>query len=105
MKTLLGALLCALCLASPAHAGKRANHANIDFGRITCGEFLEDVVRISDDDAAAVLLWIDGYLSGVSGDTTLNWATLEDYTEDLVDFCVDHPRRKLLDAAREVGIR
>ncbi len=104
MKTAYATLLCASLLALPAHAGKQSTHDNIDFNRITCGEFISDIVQASDEDAAAVMLWIDGYLSGVSGDTVLNWKSMENYTESLVGYCLDNKRKGLLDAARKVGI-
>lgn len=100
-----GLMLCALCLALPAQAAKQSKHENIDFSRISCGEFINDIVRVSDDDAGAVMLWIDGYLSGISGDTVLNWQGMEDYTEKLVEYCLGNKRAKLLDAARKVGIQ
>jgi len=98
------ALACALLLsATPALAGKRGME-NIDFGQITCGQFIEDIAAGSEDDAGAVLLWIDGYLSGVSGDAVLNWKGLERYSERLVEYCGTHRKKLLLDAARKVGI-
>jgi acid stress chaperone HdeB len=104
MKPTLVVLLCALCLSLPAQA-KSSKQKNIDFNRISCGEFISDIVQVSDEDAAAVMLWIDGYLSGISGDTVLNWRGMEKYTERLLEFCIDHKRANLLDAARKVGIQ
>lgn len=104
MKLRFTLLFCALCLALPAHA-KKTRHENIDFGSVTCGEFIKDIVQVSDDDAAAVILWIDGYLSGISGDTVLNWRGMENYTTSLVEYCLGNKRVKLLDAARKVGIQ
>jgi acid stress chaperone HdeB len=92
-----------LLLATPALAGKHGMD-NIDFGQITCGQFIEDIAGGSEEDAGAVMLWIDGYLSGVSGDSVLNWKGLESYSERLVDYCGTHRKRLLLDAARKVGI-
>ncbi len=103
MKRALAALaLAGVVWAHPALAGKRM--PDIDFGQLTCGEFLEEIATASDDDAAAVLLWIDGYLSGVSGDTMLRWRSFEAYTERLADYCVKYPRKNLLDSARKMGI-
>jgi len=104
MKKLLIALSVVFCaVATPAQAGK-SQMRNIDFGQLTCGEFIEEIAAGSEDDAGAVMLWIDGYLSGVSGDTVLNWKSFEGYTERLVDYCGEHRKRNLLDAARKVGI-
>lgn len=70
----------ALCLAasllvSGPVAAKKAQMQNIDFGTITCGAFLKELSTSTAEDAGVVLMWIDGYLSGVSGDTDLDWAT------------------------------
>lgn len=67
--------LAASLLASPVLA-KKTQMQNIDFGEITCGEFLQELSTSSAEDAGVVLMWIDGYLSGVSGDTTLDWKDL-----------------------------
>jgi hypothetical protein len=37
-------------------------------------------------------MWIDGYLSGVSGDTTLSWKNLEKFSTDLVAYCAKQTR-------------
>lgn len=105
MMTRIAILLCALMLALPAHARKQSSAQNVDFSRISCGEFLEEIVAADEDTAGSILLWIDGYLSGVSGDTLLNWKSLENYSERLVEYCADHRKAKLLDAARKVGIQ
>lgn len=85
-------------------AAKKSQSQNIDFGSITCGEFLEDISKSSSEDAGVVLMWIDGYLSGVSGDTTLDWKNLEKFSTDLVAYCGNKPKIKVLDAAEAVGI-
>jgi len=104
MKNLLVALTVAFsALSMPAQAGKR-HTPNIDFGQLTCGQFIGEIASGSEEDAGAVMLWIDGYLSGVSGDTVLNWKTFEGYSEGLVDYCGEHRNSNLLDAARKVGI-
>ena len=102
-KWLTGFLIASVFVASPAMAGKHGLK-NIDFGTINCREFLEEIAAGSEDDAGAVMLWIDGYLSGVSGDTVLNWRGFEAYSERLVEYCAEHRKVKLLDAAKRVGI-
>lgn len=98
-----GLLMGGLSWMDVACAQKRGMQ-DVDFGRITCGEFLSDIAGASEDDAAAVMLWLDGYLSGVSGDTVLRWRGLEAFAENLVQRCDRRPRERLLDAARKVGI-
>lgn len=103
---LIAATLClsaTLLVSTPALAQK-TQIQNINFGVITCGEFMEGMSEGSEDDIAVVLMWIDGYLSGVSGDTVLNWRNLERFSAKLVDYCDRKPNVKVLDAAEEVGI-
>ena len=92
-------------LASPVDAKKQQANAPIDFSAIRCGEFLQDIANGSEDDAAAVFLWLDGYLSGVSGDTVLRFDSLEQFGLNLVEHCSENGRDRLIDAAREVGIQ
>lgn len=99
----------ALCLAAglftatPA-AAKKVKMQDINFGAITCNEFLQEIANSSAEDAGIVLMWIDGYLSGVSGDTQLNWKNLEKFSTDLVNYCNKQPSTKVLDAAEAVGV-
>ncbi len=99
------ALCLSTVLAIPTLAwSKKVQIPNIDFGAITCGEFMQEIAQGSSEDAGMVLMWIDGYLSGVSGDTTLNWKNLEKFSTDLVEYCGNKPNAKVLEAAEEVGI-
>lgn len=93
-----------LLVAMPALAAKKAQMQNIDFGSITCGQFLQDLSQSSAEDAGVVMMWIDGYLSGVSGDTLLNWKDLEKFSTRLAAYCGEKPAAKVLDAAEAVGI-
>lgn len=102
-------VVAALCLAtsliaSAPVAAKKAQMQNIDFGSITCGAFLKELSTATAEDAGVVLMWIDGYLSGVSGDTELDWNNLETFSKDLVDHCGNNQSEKVLDAAKKVGI-
>lgn len=99
----VSALTVGLTLAGATDA-KRMQQQDIDFGTITCQEFLQDVANGSEDDIAAVMLWIDGYLSGVSGDTVLHFDGLEQFGSSLIDRCAERGKERLLDAARKVGL-
>ena len=88
-----------LCASNPAQASD-----NIDFGAITCKTFLTDVAAASEDDVAGMMLWLDGYLSGVSGDTVLRFDGLGTFGENLVEHCASRGNDRLLDAARKVGL-
>ena len=105
-RSFITATLClsaALSISTLAWA-KKTQIQNIDFGAITCGEFMQEIAQGSSEDAGIVLMWIDGYLSGVSGDTTLHWKNLEKFSTDLVEYCGNKPRAKVLEAAEAVGI-
>lgn len=104
--SLITAALCAsatLLISTPVLA-KKTQMQDIDFGAITCGEFMQEMSKSSSEDAGVVLMWIDGYLSGISGDTVLNWKNLEQFSTDLIAYCGSKPAAKVLDAAEEVGI-
>jgi len=91
-------------LASAPVAAKKTQMQNIDFGSITCGAFLKELSNATAEDAGVILMWIDGYLSGVSGDTVLNWNNLETFSNELVEYCGNSQNTKVLDAAKKVGI-
>jgi acid stress chaperone HdeB len=100
----LAALCCSsLLLSMPVYAKKPATQ-NIDFGAITCSEFMKELSQGSAEDAGVVLMWIDGYLSGVSGDTVLKWSDLEKFSANLMTHCGKKPDDKVLEAAKAVGI-
>jgi acid stress chaperone HdeB len=96
--------LSASLLVSAPSLAKKSQMQNIDFGAITCGEFMKEISTSSAEDVGVFLMWIDGYLSGVSGDTVLNWENLEEFSAELVAYCGKKPDLKVLDAAEEVGI-
>jgi len=107
--TVFARLLACACLlvctaASPALAKKQQQPQNINFGAVTCKEFILEMADADEETAGIVLMWLDGYLSGVSGDTTLNWSNLESFTGTLMDACAKTPGKKVLDVAKAVGI-
>ncbi|WP_193771120.1 HdeA/HdeB family chaperone [Candidatus Magnetaquicoccus inordinatus] len=105
-KLILASVVSIMTLATTQVAdAKRAVSPDIDFGRYTCQQFLEEVANSGEDDVGALLLWLDGYLSGVTGDTVLKWKEFEQFTEKLVNRCSSRGGEKLLDAARKVGVQ
>ncbi len=100
----VAALCCSSLLISMPVLAKKAGVQNINFGEITCGEFMKEIAAGSAEDAGVVLMWIDGYLSGVSGDTVLKWNDLEKFSTNLVAYSGKKPGEKVLDAAEAVGI-
>ena len=103
IRCVLTAGLLVLLASLPALAkAKQAN--NINFGAITCEEFIHEVAGADEDSVAMVLMWLDGYLSGVSGDTRLNWNNLEGFSAKLMNGCAKKTKAKVLDVAKAVGI-
>ncbi len=99
----LAAGLLVLFTSLPALA-KQQKAKNIDFGAIACEEFIQEVATSDEDTIAIVFMWLDGYLSGVSGDTRLNWSNLEGFSTRLMNGCAKKPKAKVLDVAKAVGI-
>jgi acid stress chaperone HdeB len=80
-----------------------AQAATVDLGKLTCNELLETAGE--DEDAASyIIIWIDGYLAGVTGDTRFNDVGVGQFTEKLVNACGRSPDAKVLDIAKSVGI-
>lgn len=105
-KTIALALMtCFLLSVNSADAARKRDSGDINFGSFTCKDFVSAVNSGSEDDIGAMLLWLDGYLSGVSGDTVLNWESFESFSENIAGYCVDNGRANLLSAAKKVGIQ
>lgn len=105
IKLIFVSLLAALTLTlAPAAEARKGQSQDIDFGSISCKAFLDDLSDADEDDAAAIFLWLDGYLSGVSGDTVLRFQGMGTFAENLVDRCQRRGNERLLDAARRVGL-
>lgn len=101
---LLLSLTVTLFLTSFSYA-KKSQNQKIDFAGYTCSSFLQEIATSSEEDAGAVLLWLDGYLSGVSGDAVLDFKGLETFSTKLVTHCKEKGDDRLLDAAKQVGIQ
>ncbi|MBF0261766.1 MAG: hypothetical protein HQL97_08045 [Magnetococcales bacterium] len=96
----------ALFAMNPVHAKKQSQDSgNIDFGSYTCGQFLKEAAEGDEEDIGVVLMWIDGYLSGVSGDTVWKPSDFTHFSERLANYCASHQNVKLLDAAKSKGIQ
>ncbi len=94
-----------LCILLCSTASFAADAEDIEFSTLNCQQFVTALGQMDEESAGYVLMWIDGYLSGVTGDTLLHWDGLETFGVDLVDFCQRNPHSGLLDAAKAKGIR
>jgi len=106
MKKIIGliAVMGFLLAYSGTALAKGKNPGNIEFGTLTCQEFLEGVAASDQATVGMLLMWLDGYLSGVSGDTELNWDGFDSISTSLAETCAKSPKKKVLDVAKAVGI-
>ena len=97
-----------LLLMSSAWADERyaiEQHPSIDLSSFTCRQFLDGVEQPSNTAKMHdLVMWLEGYLGGISGNTTLNWQDLLDYKKDLLAFCDKNPTLGLLEAARRAAV-
>jgi len=103
-RSLLFGLVLMCLMAVPVAAKKNAQPQNIDFGSYTCKEFLEEVAGADAESTGFILMWLDGYLSGVSGDNVLNWKNMDAFTDKFLNYCTANPKANMLAAAKKVGI-
>ena len=102
-KMLLG--LCALCctlilalsLASPAPVAA----SSVDMRDATCA----DLTNLNEAEAGAMLFWLDGYLSGISDDTTFDSENLERFALNMGTYCASNPDVGILTAAKKIGLQ
>jgi len=102
----LGCLLWVLLPA--AQADERyaiEKHPDIDLSGFTCSQFLDGIENRADNAKMHdLVMWLEGYLGGISGNTTLRWQDLLDYKKDLLSFCDKNPTLGLLEAARRAAV-
>jgi len=102
----IAAIAIAACLADPALAAKKARASqDVDFSKITCKQFLQEVANSSAEEAGMIMIWLDGYLSGVTGDAVMRADGMEAFGVNLGEHCARRGNDRLLDAARQVGIQ
>lgn len=75
----------------------------IDVAKLKCSD-LNQMSSDDEDSASTMMIWLDGYLSGVTGDTSLNDEALGNFTEKLIGACSRSPNAAILDTAKSVGI-
>jgi len=97
-KTMLMTLILALLLAFPLAASAGKKNVSFDMANYTCAELLKE----KDDDAGMLLVWIDGYLSGKTGDTRVDMKFLGELATEVGKACAKSGRKKVLDVVDEV---
>ena len=90
MKKLLTSAVAALALTVTANV---ASAEEQDVAKIKCSEFIQ-----SGNSMTLLIMWIDGYLSAASGNTTFSDAYAEQLGSKLGEFCGTNQNATLLDA-------
>jgi len=102
LSVLWASLIAASLVCSPAaFAAKKGGEVTIDMKASTC----KDIDELDEESAPFFLIWVDGYLSGVTGDTTFSTKEFKRFVDELGKYCTKNPDTGLLDAAKKVGIQ
>ena len=96
-RTALSAALIGLSLlaVSPLYAAEKTvkKDDKVDMASYTCADLLAE----EEDDVGTILLWVDGYLSGKTGDTVINTKFIGELAESVGEKCAEKGEAKLLD--------
>ena len=87
------ALLVAVLIAADG-----ANAQAVDLSAISCKEFVE----LPKDTAAAVTMWLDGYLTDEDEPAVLDLDRIKAEAERLATFCARNPQMAVISAAENV---
>ncbi|EIJ44282.1 hypothetical protein BegalDRAFT_3468 [Beggiatoa alba B18LD] len=97
MKKLFGAIALLACLG----AAPLVNAADaVDLKEMTC----KQLESMDENTQSMMLFWLDGYLSGVTDDTSFDPQALGDFVKNLGEACKANADGKVLELAKEVGI-
>lgn len=86
-------MMAALTVAMLGLAPFAAHAAEQDVAKIPCKDFLADKANIS-----MMVMWIDGYMSGRSGNTSISDAWMEKLGTHLGTYCAKNPSKTIMDA-------
>lgn len=93
-------LVAALLISTNAFAKKEQNF-KFDMNELTCKELIES----DEDTIAMMLMWIDGYLSGITGDTRFDSNQFTSFAGSLGEYCAKNQNSKVLDASHQLGVQ
>jgi acid stress chaperone HdeB len=85
----------AFALAVLCGAPNFAQAADTDVAKLKC----EDMMKGSEESVGMLVLWVDGYMGGVSDNTTLNMDWVKKLGTHIGQFCAANPAKTLMDAA------
>ncbi len=75
---------------------QNANSRTID--QYSC----KDVMREHGDNRDVTIAFLHGFLLGKSGSTTFDIDALHKQTSDFIEYCLDHPAEKAVDAMSKI---
>ncbi|MGX9728005.1 MAG: HdeA/HdeB family chaperone [Candidatus Electronema sp. VV] len=92
---LLGISLLAAFTAQAAEKAVKKDD-KVDMSTYTCADLLAE----DEDEVGMILLWVDGYLSGKTGDTVINTKFIGELAESVGTKCAESESAKLLDVVK-----
>ncbi len=99
MFRLIGVLTLALLISMPFSAdAKKAIKQQVDMAKYTCGDLMSE----DEEDMGAVLIWIDGYLSGKTGDMTIDMDFLAELGGAVGEACNANKNAKVLNVVEKL---
>ena len=70
----------------------------LDLTEMTCRSFFKS----ADEDRESLMIFMHGYMTGVSGETTVDGVELAIASDDILDMCLDDPEASLFSVFQEV---
>jgi acid stress chaperone HdeB len=92
-------LVSALAFSSTVFA-KKEQALKYDMKELSCKELIE----MDEETMGLMLMWLDGYLSGVTGDTKFDSDQFGSFAGSLGEYCAKNPTEKVVDASHKLGI-
>ncbi|MDD1608077.1 MAG: HdeA family protein, partial [Methylococcaceae bacterium] len=79
---------------------KKEQALKYDMQDLSCKELIE----MDEETMGIMLMWLDGYLSGVTGDTKFDSDQFGNFAGSLGEYCAKNPTEKVVDASHKLGI-
>jgi len=97
-KFLLTLFALTLLLSLPAVGQAAKKSVSFDMAKYTCADFMAE----KSDETFLVLVWIDGYLSGKTGDTRMDMKFMNELATEVGKACANGGKRKVLDIVNDL---
>jgi|PlaIllAssembly_1097288.scaffolds.fasta_scaffold2326208_1 acid stress chaperone HdeB len=92
-------LVSALAFSSTVFA-KKEQALKYDMKELSCKELIE----MDEETMGIMLMWLDGYLSGITGDTKFDSDQFGSFAGSLGEHCAKNPADKVVDASHKLGV-